>query len=66
MTGRPLPIDAERRFVRCVIAAALAGGAAGWILVGELWGAAGIWILIVITALLLASAAHGLGADDSA
>jgi hypothetical protein len=48
----------SRRLVRFVFAMVISGGAIGWILIGDLLGALGLWIAFGVGVLIMASIAE--------
>lgn len=64
MTRRLTPVEADRRFTRGVLAIALIGGAACWVIVGAL-GAAWLLGMVVICVLVMASAARAVKAGGA-
>jgi hypothetical protein len=58
------PLEAENRFIKSTLPVAFGLGTLGWLLVGDLWGASGITILLVFALLLFATAVGGFRAGD--
>lgn len=58
------PVEAENRFLKIALPVTLGLGALGWLLIGDLWGASGITVLLVFALLLFAAAVGGLRAGD--
>lgn len=61
MTASPR-IAAARRLIAGVSALGLAGGAIGWVLLGEVYGSVGLWTLLGVGVLLFSAAIRALGA----
>jgi hypothetical protein len=53
----------DQRFTRGVVSIALTGGFIGWVLVGDLWGCIGLWVVFTLGVLLAAAIAEALNVD---